>query len=238
MSHPEASTPSTTTSSSDRSPRSDRGGPQSDRAKPRISLAIATAFGLGYLPSAPGTFGSLAGMLLAMSPLWFVTLGTLVLGFIGIPNVSFGSLSLDGFIFRQCLLTIGVALIGVWTADRASRYWGIKDPQKVVIDEVSGQHLALLLGGFWPWNAPPPSVLSGDHPIHWSSHPLGLTMVMSPNWKYLLLGFILFRVFDIWKPFPARQAESLPGGLGIMADDWIAGIYAALGLWIARAVGV
>ena len=58
------------------------------------------------------------------------------------------------------------------------------------------------------------------------------------NWKYLLLGFILFRVFDIWKPFPARQAESLPGGLGIMADDWIAGIYAALGLWIARALGL
>ena len=58
------------------------------------------------------------------------------------------------------------------------------------------------------------------------------------NWKYLLLGFILFRLFDIWKPFPARQAESLPGGWGIMADDWIAGVYAALGLWLARAVGM
>lgn len=232
MSQPEASTPSTTTSSVARSPRTDRG-------KPRVSLAIATAFGLGYLPSAPGTFGSLAGMILAMSPLWFMTLGALALGVImGITNVSFGSLTLDGFIFCQCLLTIGVALIGVWTADRASKYWGTKDPQKVVIDEVSGQHLALLLGGFWPWNAPPASVLSGDHQIMWSSHPLGLSMVMSPNWKYLLLGFILFRVFDIWKPFPARQAESLPGGLGIMADDWIAGIYAALGLWIARAVGL
>jgi phosphatidylglycerophosphatase A len=65
-----------------------------------------------------------------------------------------------------------------------------------------------------------------------------MSMAILPNWKYLLLGFILFRVFDIWKPFPARQAESLPGGLGIMADDWIAGIYAALGLWIARAVGL
>lgn len=58
------------------------------------------------------------------------------------------------------------------------------------------------------------------------------------NWKYLLLGFILFRLFDIWKPFPARQAESLPGGWGIMTDDWIAGVYAALGLWLARAVGM
>jgi phosphatidylglycerophosphatase A len=54
----------------------------------------------------------------------------------------------------------------------------------------------------------------------------------------LLLGFILFRIFDIWKPFPARQAESLPGGWGIMADDWVAGVYAAIGLWIARAAGL
>jgi phosphatidylglycerophosphatase A len=238
MSHPEARTPSTTTSSVARSSRSDRGEPRSDRGKPHVSLAIATAFGLGYLPSAPGTFGSLAGMILAMSPLWFMTLGALALGVIGITNVSLGSLTLDGFIFCQCLLTVGVALIGVWTADQASKYWGTKDPQKVVIDEVSGQHLALLLGGFWPWNAPPASVLSADHPTMWRSHPLGLSMAMSPNWKYLLLGFILFRVFDIWKPFPARQAESLPGGLGIMADDWIAGIYAALGLWIARAFGL
>jgi phosphatidylglycerophosphatase A len=231
MSHPAASAPSTTTSSARRPPRSGRG-------EPRVAIAIATAFGLGYLPSAPGTFGSLAGMILAMSPLWFMTLGALAWGVIGITNVSFGPLTLDGFIFCQCLLTVGVALIGVWTADRASKYWGAKDPQKVVIDEVSGQHLALLLGGFWPWNAPPASVLSGDHPILWSSHPIGLSMVISPNWKYLLLGFILFRVFDIWKPFPARQAESLPGGLGIMADDWVAGIYAGLGLWIARAVGL
>src|SRR5882762_1944000 len=99
MSQPAASTPSTTTSSAERSPRFDRG-------KPRVSLAIATAFGLGYLPSAPGTFGSLAGMILAMSPLWFMTLGALALGVMGITNVSFGSLTLDGFVFCQCLLTI------------------------------------------------------------------------------------------------------------------------------------
>ncbi len=65
-----------------------------------------------------------------------------------------------------------------------------------------------------------------------------ITMHSVLSWKYLLLGFILFRLFDIWKPFPARQAESLPGGWGIMTDDWIAGIYAAIGLWIARAAGL
>ncbi|MGH9708027.1 MAG: phosphatidylglycerophosphatase A [Candidatus Acidiferrales bacterium] len=48
---------------------------------------------------------------------------------------------------------------------------------------------------------------------------------------------MLFRVFDIWKPFPVRQAESLPGGWGIMADDWLAGIYAALILWGVHAIG-
>jgi phosphatidylglycerophosphatase A len=99
-------------------------------------------------------------------------------------------------------------VLGVWAADRCAAYWGAKDPQTVVIDEVSGQHLACALG------------------------------LAALNWKYLLLGFILFRVFDIWKPFPARQAESLPGGWGIMADDWIAGIYAAIGLWLARAAGL
>ena len=99
--------------------------------------------------------------------------------------------------------------MGVFVASRTASYLGRKDPQIVVIDEVSGQLIAYF----------------------------GIGTAM-PNWKYFLLGFILFRVFDIWKPFPARQAESLPGGLGIMADDWIAGIYAALGLWIARALGL
>jgi phosphatidylglycerophosphatase A len=54
------------------------------------------------------------------------------------------------------------------------------------------------------------------------------------DWRWLLAGFLLFRAFDIWKPSPAREAEKLPGGLGIMADDWIAGAYAALVLGVAR----
>jgi phosphatidylglycerophosphatase A len=101
-----------------------------------------------------------------------------------------------------------------------------------VIDEVSGQHLTLLLGCGVPlwWKTIQPAS---------PNNLLGAVSLDSPlNWKYLLLGFILFRVFDIWKPFPARQAESLPGGWGIMADDWIAGIYAAIGLWLARAAGL
>jgi len=53
------------------------------------------------------------------------------------------------------------------------------------------------------------------------------------NWKTFLAAFVLFRLFDIWKPPPARQFESLPGGLGINADDVMAGAYAALVLWLA-----
>jgi len=53
------------------------------------------------------------------------------------------------------------------------------------------------------------------------------------NWKAWLAAFLLFRLFDIWKPFPVRQLESLPGGVGIVADDLMAGLYAAFALFIA-----
>jgi len=53
------------------------------------------------------------------------------------------------------------------------------------------------------------------------------------NWKSWLAAFLLFRLFDIWKPFPVRQLESLPGGVGIVADDLMAGVYAALVLFVA-----
>ena len=175
----------------------------SGKRKPRISLAIATAFGLGYIPKAPGTFGSLGGVALTLlywyrfSPHNSVDLYIHDVYLVILPQ---------RFIILFALLVAGV---GVFVASRTANYLGTKDPQIVVIDEVSGQLIAYF----------------------------GIGAAIT-NWKYLLLGFILFRVFDIWKPFPARQAESLPGGLGIMADDWIAGIYAALGLWIARALGL
>jgi phosphatidylglycerophosphatase A len=195
--------------------------------KPRVALFIATAAGLGYIPKAPGTFGSLAGLLLAMFP-FFVTI--VITWIAGSFFISY-SAGIDPVLIVQIFLTLGTACVGVWAANRAAKFWREKDPQRVVIDEVSGQHLALLLGLAAPvwWRVEPEA---------WG-YPLGLiTLHSALNWKYLLLGLILFRVFDIWKPFPASQAESLPGGWGIMADDWVAGVYAAIGLWIARAVGL
>ena len=198
----------------------------SPQRKPLFALLIATACGLGYIPVAPGTFGSLAGVALALSVYQVLT----ALGLDIFQIIVISGTQLDFLLIVQCVIAVVVAVAGLWTASRASRYWQQKDPQRVVIDEVSGQHLALLLGSALPvwWRTT----------NSWAPPKLGFITYQSPlGWKYLLLGFILFRVFDIWKPFPARQAESLPGGLGIMADDWIAGIYAALGIWLARAFG-
>ncbi|MGA8011945.1 MAG: phosphatidylglycerophosphatase A, partial [Candidatus Acidiferrales bacterium] len=178
--------------------------------KPRFALFIATACGLGYLPKAPGTFGSLAGLLAAMFPLWAGLAIVFISGGFGVwgvdnretVNLIFYSGRLDPVFIIQVLLTLIIAAIGVWSAARAAHFWQQRDPQRVVIDEVSGQHLTLLLGLAIPVWWRPSETVSYDYT-------LGLVSFHSAlNWKYLLLGLILFRVFDIWKPFPARQAES------------------------------
>lgn len=195
MSDPSPNPPKTTASSEQTSS-------PPERRKPRVSLAIATAFGIGYLPKAPGTWGSLVGIALYALVQYYFPLASLPGARPGIEERAVW------LAWTELPVTVVLAVVGLWAASRAAAFAAKKDPQFVVIDEVSGQMVTYLF-------------------------PLTLL-----NWKSLLLGFILFRVFDIWKPFPARQAESLPGGLGIMADDWIAGIYAALGLWIARALGL
>jgi phosphatidylglycerophosphatase A len=200
--------------------------------KPRFAILIATAAGLGYVPKAPGTLGSLAGVLVSLLPWWIFVIAIAATGALSTGGWVTGT-KFDPFLMCQCILLIAIAAIGTWASNQVSAYWREKDPQRVVIDEVSGQHLALLLG------CGVPAPFKAAQHVWTSPPPLGLVAIAVPlNWKYLLLGFILFRVFDIWKPFPVRQAESLPGGWGIMADDWIAGIYAAIGLWLARAAGL
>ncbi len=176
------------------------------RKKPRFALFVATAAGLGYFPKAPGTFGSLAGLAISILLTWVTSKRGLAAAEIDQPGNFWTIGIIPGYTMFICVAL--VAALGVWSSGRVEQYTRKKDPQFVVIDEVSGQ----LLTYFMPF------------------------VVL--NWKSWLLGFILFRVFDIWKPFPARQAEALPGGWGIMTDDWVAGIYAALGLWLARALGL
>jgi len=207
--------------------------------KPRFSLFIATAAGLGYLPKAPGTWGSLAGVAIAHAMNHFDLIVILAISAlfgrkindfpIAVPYVFLTHPFLQNFV-PSAFIFLVIALLGVFAAGRVEKFSRVKDPQFVVIDEVSGQHLTLLLGGMLPLTN-----LFGLPPrAPWSA----ILFPRHPGWIILLAGLILFRVFDIWKPFPARQAESLPGGWGIMADDWVAGIYAAIGLWIARAAGL
>jgi len=207
-------------------PPSDSGPPAAQPAatrlpaeagKPRFALFVATACGLGYNPFAPGTWGSLAGLQIAT--------GFAIVEGMFLP-IDF---RFDSFLFLHCVLYLAISVAGVWSASRTATFWGEKDPQRVVIDEVSGQYLTILVGCGLP--------IASAHPVKFAL--LGvITLYSALHWKYLLVGFILFRLFDIWKPFPVRQAESLPGGWGIMADDWVAAVYAGIGLWIARAAGL
>lgn len=196
--------------------------PSATTRKPRVALFVATACGLGHMPFAPGTWGSLAGLLLswALLRLWPHTTVWEAWPIIAGRPIP--------FIVPAAALWVGMSALGVWAAEYAARYLGEKDPQSIVIDEVSGQMLPLLFA-FGPTERYVDGMSNFYRGFWWHG---------DTNWKYLLLGLILFRVFDIWKPFPVRQAESFPGGWGIMADDWVAGIYAAIGLWIVRMFGL
>jgi phosphatidylglycerophosphatase A len=220
--------------------------PGASGKKPRLALAIATALGVGYLPKAPGTFGSLVGVATAfLSSVFFLQPASVRALFSLHPdyetvlrnelfplpgnNVHNAVLALPIFFALGLFLVLGT--IGVWSASRAAAYSGTEDPQFVVIDEVAGQHLALLL---------PLIPIALPHlTAHMDLSDFTIFFALSlVNWKYLLLGFILFRVFDIWKPWPIRGLEKLPGGWGIMADDWMAGIYAAILLRVALHFGL
>ena len=207
------------------------------KPKPKLAFAIATALGVGYIPKAPGTFGSAVGIVTAIftHPVsLFVIMGMLFLGWSGI---GFEVPSMNGHAAPFLLLVpslvalLVIALVGVWSASRVAEYAGVEDPQYVVIDEVSGMHLTLVLA-IMPLGLPT-RLLPPDQASVFALYSAFSLL----NWKYLLAGFLLFRLFDIWKPFPVRQLERLPRGWGIMADDWMAGVYAAILLRVALHFG-
>jgi phosphatidylglycerophosphatase A len=188
--------------------------------KPQIAYLIGTSLGLGYLRPAPGTWGSLVGV--ALAAIFSIRNDWIMPGGWGVNTE-----------MLRLLFFLLVSFGGVWAAGRVAKHSGKHDPQFVVIDEVSGQWLTLMLGSVHAIYSH-----SSSGGAIWSAADFSLSGSVPLNWKYLLLGFILFRGFDIWKPPPVRQLESLPGGWGIMADDWAAAIYAAAGLWIARWFGL
>ncbi|MBL4689959.1 MAG: phosphatidylglycerophosphatase A [Rhodospirillales bacterium] len=137
------------------------------------AVFLATGFGAGLLPRAPGTWGSL----LAVGLAW------------GIVQV-----------WGPAGLAVGAALafgVGVWVSGVCIDKYGAEDPKQVVIDEIAGQWLVLL--------------------------------VVPPGLADYALGFILFRVFDILKPWPVSWADrTIKGGLGVMLDDILAAVYAII----------
>jgi phosphatidylglycerophosphatase A len=166
-----------------------------------VALAIATC-GVGYLPLAPGTWGSLVGI-----GVYALVRGvSMKLFFEVAAERSFNLLHVYyGVVVLELVAIAAITLAGVWAASRTEKLSGRKDPGKVVIDEVSGQFIALLPVPF----------------------------MVGTAWWAAILAFVFFRFFDIVKPYPARKLESLHGGLGIMADDVVAGVYAAIVVAVA-----
>jgi phosphatidylglycerophosphatase A len=222
--------------------------PSTDAApqKPGLALAIATACGVGYLPKAPGTFGSLVGVLTAMTTALFflrphslrdllstrrLAEATLMDHNFLVPGAEIHNAALIVPVVSAILLVLLLSFVGVWSAGKAATFLGLADPQHVVIDEVAGQHITLIL--------PLIPIAVPDLAAHMDFSSYAIFSALSLlNWKYLLAGFILFRLFDIWKPYPVRNLEKLHGGWGIMADDWLAGVYAAILLKVALHFGV
>lgn len=139
-----------------------------------LALSIATC-GVGYLPLAPGTWGSLVGvgifwLLVRLNPLVIV------------------------------VAILAVTFAGIWAGSKIEQLSGRKDPGKVVVDEVAGQMIALF----------------------------PLTLFARWSTGAVIVSFILFRFFDIVKPYPANRLQDLNGGMGIMFDDLVAGVYGAV----------
>lgn len=213
----------------------------SPRPKPRLAYALATVLGVGYLRPSPGTYGSVVGVATAFLCAIFFLHPASVQSWLSrhplsdavfadrnflVPGGDIRDTVLALPIFCALALLVFLGAVGVWSTQRVAEHSGIKDPQFIVIDEVAGQHLTLLL---------PLIPIALPHLTeHFDFSGYAIFSALSlVNWKYLLAGFILFRVFDIWKPFPIRRLEKLPHGWGVMADDWAASVYAAILLRLA-----
>ncbi len=163
--------------------------------------------GLGYFPRAPGTVGSLFGALLFVG----VAFAARALG-VGPLAVS----SSAGPIALGLVYSLGVLMlfmVGVWASGRAELDFGHHDDGRIVIDEVVGQLITLSPLLFFGLASP-------------SSGRVQAPGDFLPFFFWVVTGFVLFRLFDVWKPGAVRWAEHrFEGGLGVMADDVVAGIH-------------
>jgi phosphatidylglycerophosphatase A len=158
----------------------------------RSAWWLATVCGIGWLRPGPGTYASVAAVMIWFALAWWLAPQT-------------------GLLF---LLTFALAIlataIGIPASDRVAREAGVADPGFVVIDEVAGAWIA---------------VLAACLPL--AGWPVSVSAA--------LVSLLLFRVFDIWKPWPVSALDRMHGGAGIMLDDVAAGIYAFAGTLLLRA---
>jgi phosphatidylglycerophosphatase A len=144
---------------------------------------IGTFFGAGLLKPGPGTYGSIAAVLL-----WFGTIHAFH------PSTTAQAIG-------TAIAALAATLIGIPAATIVSRESGREDPGHVVVDEVAGQLITLI--------------------------------AIPADWRHAALALLLFRLFDIFKPWPIRKLEALPAGTGIMLDDVAAGVFALIVAHIA-----
>ncbi|MFO7804260.1 MAG: phosphatidylglycerophosphatase A [Paracoccaceae bacterium] len=156
-----------------------------------MSQLVATFFYVGYLKPAPGTWGSLTALPVALVVLWIT--GPYGLFFMSI--VAFGA--------------------GYWATVQQTRGQADHDPSEIVIDEVAGQWIALL----------PVAFGAANNDVSY--------LALWPGW---IAAFVLFRLFDITKPWIIGWADRRNDAMGVMLDDVIAGVFAAIGVGALAAV--
>ncbi len=160
---------------------------QPEEMKPldRVAYLLATGFGAGLAPKAPGTFGALESV--AVFSLMF-------------------ALHLSGQVNLILLIAFSLLsyVVGVWAANRVIKLLKNDDPKQVVIDEINGQFIAFI------------------------------PLAFNPSVVGIVIAFMLFRLFDIFKPYPIRKLEQMHGGFGVMSDDTLAGVYAAALVWLGH----
>ncbi len=180
-----------------------------ERRKPEgpldyVSLGITT-FGVGFLPLAPGTWGSMVAVALYLAAAQFHDVWlhhwSVEHSLNAIQTVSISAAAV-------ALALTALTMIGIWAASRAIPLLGNTDPSEAVIDEILG----MLVTFFFV--------------------PFGV------GWPFILAGFLLFRLFDIWKPYPIDLLQVLPGGVGVVADDIVAGTYAGVCLAVIYAISI
>lgn len=180
------------------------GGPPA----PRWAWLVATGLGSGWFRPAPGTWGSLTGLLawVLLSMLVATPFTTWALRNQAWVHLRYALLAFEAVFL---LAPLAMTWLAVRATDRVLAETGAKDPGYIVADEWAGMWIIL-----WP--------------MRWEIAQNAHRLFAPGGWRWwpvLLIPFLIFRLFDIWKPWPVYQIQALPGGTGVVADDVVAGLY-------------